>query len=310
VPRRPRVQYDGAIYHVMNRGDRREPIVQTDADRVLWIKTLAEACQKTGWQVHAYCLMVNHFHLVLETPRANLARGMQWFLGTYTSRFNRRHRLCGHLFSGRYKALVVDGSGDGYLRRVCDYVHLNPVRARLLAPEQPLRDYAWSSFPFYLLPPSRRTGWLRVDRLLGEHGLQRDTRDSRRELERILEARRVQETQPDDERIRGGWYLGEMPLRARLLEMIARGQTPSHAGEEVQESEAARAERLVQAELGKRGWTEEELVARKKTDPEKGRLAVRLRLETTMGWQWIATRLHMGAWRTARNSVVALGGAA
>src|SRR5437867_4788068 len=77
-------------------------------------------------------MMSNHFHLVLETPKANLVAGMKWFLGTYTSRFNRRHKLFGHLFSGRYKSLIVDGSGDGYLRTVCDYVHLNPVRAKLL----------------------------------------------------------------------------------------------------------------------------------------------------------------------------------
>ncbi|MBI4662400.1 MAG: transposase, partial [Verrucomicrobia bacterium] len=106
---------------------------------------LAEACVKTGWQVHAYCLMGNHFHLVMETPQANLVAGMQWLLSTYTARFNRRHRRFGHLFSGRYKSLVVDGSGTGYLRTVCEYVHLNPVRAKLLTPEQRLRDYGWSS---------------------------------------------------------------------------------------------------------------------------------------------------------------------
>ena len=94
--------------------------------------TLGEACGKTGWQVHALCLMPNHFHLVVETPQANLVAGMKWLLGTYTGRFNRRHKLFGHLFSGRYKALIVDGSGNGYLKTVCDYVHLNPARAKLL----------------------------------------------------------------------------------------------------------------------------------------------------------------------------------
>ena len=132
MARKLRVQYPGAIYHVMNRGDRREPIFKDDADRHRWVETLGECCEKTDWQVHAYCLMSNHFHLVLETPKANLVAGMKWFLGTYTSRFNRRHKLFGHLFSGRYKSLIVDGSGDGYLRTVCDYVHLNPVRAKLL----------------------------------------------------------------------------------------------------------------------------------------------------------------------------------
>jgi len=85
--------------------------------------------------------MPNHFHLVVETPRGNLVAGMKWFLGTYTGRFNRRHKLFGHVFSGRYKSLVVEGSGNGYLKTVCDYVHLNPVRAKLVEPEAPLREY-------------------------------------------------------------------------------------------------------------------------------------------------------------------------
>jgi putative transposase len=161
MARKLRVQYPGAIYHVMNRGDRREPIFKDDQDRQCFLETLGEAGAKTGWQVHAYCLMLNHFHLVIETPNANLVAGMKWFLGAYTSRFNRRHRLSGHLFSGRYKSLIVDGSGDGYLRTVCDYVHLNPVRAKLLAPDQPLRDYCWSSYPEYLKKPKHRVSWLR-----------------------------------------------------------------------------------------------------------------------------------------------------
>src|SRR2546426_12823276 len=119
MARKLRVEYAGAIYHVMNRGDRHEPIFRDDLDRHRFIATLDEAAQKTGWEAHAYCLMGNHFHLVVETPRANLVAGMKWFLGTYTGRFNRRHQLSGHLFSGRYKSLVVDGSGKGYLRTVC-----------------------------------------------------------------------------------------------------------------------------------------------------------------------------------------------
>ena len=131
MARKLRVEYPEAIYHVMNRGDRREAIFQDDQDRKRFVETLADACAKTGWEVHAYVLMPNHFHLVVETPQPNLVAGMKWFLGTYTARFNRRHKLFGHLFSGRYKSLVVDGSGTGYLKTVCDYVHLNPVRAKL-----------------------------------------------------------------------------------------------------------------------------------------------------------------------------------
>src|SRR5271163_5041829 len=111
MARKLRVQYPGAIYHVMNRGDRRERIFKDEGDRKLFLETLDEACGKTGWQVHAWCLMPNHFHLVIETPQANLVAGMKWLLGAYTGRFNIRHKLSGHLFAGRYKALIVDGSG-------------------------------------------------------------------------------------------------------------------------------------------------------------------------------------------------------
>ena len=118
MARKLRVEYAGAIYHVMNRGDRRERIFMDDADRQRFVDTLGEACAKTGWQLHAYVLMPNHFHLVVETPQPNLVAGMKWLLGTYTSRFNRRHKLFGHLFSGRYKSPIVDGSGSGYLNSV------------------------------------------------------------------------------------------------------------------------------------------------------------------------------------------------
>ena len=113
-----------------SREYRREDIFRDDEDRRRFLVALGEACAKTRWQVHAWCLMRNHFHLVVETPLANLVAGMKWLLGVYTKRFNIRHQLCGHLFAGRYRALIVDGSGNGYLATVCDYVHLNPARAK------------------------------------------------------------------------------------------------------------------------------------------------------------------------------------
>src|SRR5207302_10948550 len=100
MARKLRVEYPGAIYHVMNRGDRREPIFKDDADRQRFVETLGQSCAKTGWQVHAYVLMPNHFHLVVETPQPNLVAGMTWLMGTYTNRFNRRHKSSGHRFSG------------------------------------------------------------------------------------------------------------------------------------------------------------------------------------------------------------------
>ena len=134
--------------------------------------------------------MPNQFHVVVETPQPNLVAGMKWLLGTYTSRFNRRHKLFGHLFSGRYKSLIVDGSGNGYLKSVGDYVHLNPARAKLVVADVPLESFAWSSWPAYLLVRSKRPRWLRADRLLGEWGIPKDSPAGRQRLERALEERR------------------------------------------------------------------------------------------------------------------------
>ncbi|MBU6400234.1 MAG: transposase [Verrucomicrobia bacterium] len=294
MARKLRLQYAGAIYHVMNRGDRREPIFKDDADRQRFLGTLGEACMKTGWLVHAYCLMANHFHLVVETPQANLVAGMKWFLGTYTSRFNRRHKLVGHLFSGRYKSLIVDGSGDGYLRTVCDYVHLNPARAKLLKPEQSVREYRWSSWPEYLKPPGKRPPWLRVERLLGEYRIHADGPAGRRRLEEALEVRRGTEPGVEYKQIRRGWFFGEKARKDQLLAQVDAQAGVWHYGEELRESAEAKAERIVAEELKRRQWDAHTLDQRRKGDAGKLAIARRLREETTVTLSWIADRLRMG----------------
>jgi putative transposase len=295
MARKLRVEYPGAIYHVMNRGNRKEIIYRDDVDRQVFLDTLAEACGKTAWEIHAYCLMPNHFHLVAETPRANLVAGMKWLLGTYTLRFNRRHRLTGHLFSGRYKALIVDCSGNGYLRTVCDYVHLNPARARLVKDEEPLRNYRWSSWPEYLKSPKNRPAWLRVDRLLGEYGIQRDSAAGRKQLGLALESRRQAESEDYFKVVRRGWCLGGEEFRRNLLERMEEGFGKHHSGSERGESAEEHAERLVREELRQAGWGDGELKHRRKGDPTKARIARRLREETTMTLAWIASRLEMGS---------------
>jgi len=301
MPRALRIEYPGAIYHVMNRGDRREPIFGDDLDLKRFLKTLDEVCAKTDWQVHAYCLMPNHFHLVVETPNANLVAGMKWFLGIYTARFNRRHKLFGHLFSGRYKALIVEGSGNGYLRTVCDYVHLNPVRAGLLRPEQKLSEFGWSSWPDYLKPPEQRPRWLRVDRLLGELGIPKDGVAGHEQLENYIETRRAQEDGDEFKAIRRGWCLGGAVFRKELLDSVHTRATESHHAQTRLESIAEKARRLVDEELARLGWTRAELPQRAKSDPRKIRIARRLRVETAVTLKWISKELHMGRWTHVSN---------
>ena len=294
MARKLRVEYPGAIYHVMNRGDHREAIYRDDMDRQRFLETLAEGCVKTGWHIHAFCLMGNHFHLVVETPRGNLVAGMKWFLGVYTSRFNRRHQLFGHLFSGRYKALIVDGSGNGYLKTVCDYVHLNPARAGLIGEEAPLTAYRWSSFPVYLQSPARRPVWLRTERLFGEWRIPQDSEAGRREFCAGMELRRRSDADDEFKPLRRGWCLGSEEFRQELLAQVSERQGGWHYGAELVESAQAKAERLIVAELQRAGRTETDLAARPKGDPFKVRLAMKVRGETTVTLAWIAARLSMG----------------
>jgi len=295
MARKLRVQFPGAIYHVLSRGNRREDIFRDDLDRESFLRTLADVCAKTGWQVHAFCLMRNHFHLVVETPEANLVAGMKWFLGTYTARFNRRHKLSGHVFAGRYKSMLVGGEG-GYLRTVCDYVHLNPVRAKLIAAEAALRNFRWSSFPMFVAG-AERPAWLRVDRVFGESGIPQDSAAGRREFERRLESRRASEGTESVEElaaIRRGWCFSDDEFRKELLTQMDGKFGVSHYGTERQEASEEKANRIVAEELGVAKWTENQLRELRKGDPAKLRIARRLRAETTVTMQWIAARLHMG----------------
>lgn len=136
-----RFEYPGALYHVTSRGERRENIFLSDADRLVWLALLAETCKRFQFVVHAYCLMGNHYHLVLTTANGRLAQGMRYLNATYSQYFNRQHRLVGHVFQGRYKAILCQR--ETYLQELARYVVLNPVRAGLVL--HPL-DWAWSSY--------------------------------------------------------------------------------------------------------------------------------------------------------------------
>jgi len=136
-----RIEFPGALYHVTSRGDRRGTIFEDDEDRETFLQILAEVVERCNWVCYAYCLMGNHYHLVVETPEANLSKGMRHLNGVYTQASHRRHRRVGHLFQGRFQGILVDR--DGYLLELTRYVVLNPVRAGMV--EGP-GDWPWSSY--------------------------------------------------------------------------------------------------------------------------------------------------------------------
>jgi len=216
-------------------------------------------------------------------------------------RFNRRHKLSGHLFAGRYKSLLIDGATPGYLRTACDYVHLNPVRARLLGKRERLQKYRWSSYPSYLRARQEREPWLRCDRLFGEHGLMKESRRSRLEFARRMEHGRIEPNDPRAQQIRRGWSFGAEDFIARLLDRMPGSVSEHHHARERSQTDEQKAEAMVLARLNKLGWGKAELVARRKSDPRKVALAEELRSQTTMSLKWIARRLEMGSWTHVSN---------
>ena len=155
-----RIEYAGALYHVTSRGNERKPIYREEADFYLFLDVLAEVCDRFNWVIHAWCLMTNHYHLVVETPDGNLSAGMRQLNGVYTLRFNRCYGRVGHLFQGRYKAILVDKSS--YLLELSRYVVLNPVRAQMV--DSP-GDWVWSSYR-YTLGEIESPNWLATDAML------------------------------------------------------------------------------------------------------------------------------------------------
>jgi hypothetical protein len=249
--------------------------------------------------------MGNHFHLVVETLQATLVAGMKWFLGTYTQRFNARHRMRGHLFAGRYKSLIVDGSENFYFRTVCDYVHLNPARAGLMVPDQLLSVYPWSSFPLYLSAPKKRPEWLETRRLLGELGLGRDNRRSRKEFSRMLEERRnLGEDEETVKKIRRGWNFGAPDFVVRLADRFVREANPeSFQAVERGEIMEVKARRMILKFLNDHGWDPARLRRERKLHPLKIRLALELRKNTTQSVAWIAEELGAGTRGTLSNEL-------
>ena len=161
VTRQLRIEFEGAFYHVTSRGNERKAIFLSDRDRLVLLDCLQRANRKFGAMVHCYCLMDNHYHALIETPRGNLSRIMHFINTAYTIYFNKKHEKVGHLFQGRFKAILLDA--DTYARQLSRYIHLNPVRrGKVDSPEK----YLWSSFREYAghrTPPS----WLITEFILG-----------------------------------------------------------------------------------------------------------------------------------------------
>lgn len=291
----------------MSRGDQGEPIFQDGKDFECFLATFGDACERTGWIVHAYVLMENHYHLLLETPEANLVAGMQWLQGTYTVRYNLRHKLRGHLFQGRYKALIMDPSEEGYMRRVSLYIHMNPARCHpIYADHRKLQQYRWSSYPFYLEQRLIRPKWLETDRVLRSMGIDPNGADALRQyfeyyvnlLRQLASASGRENLESDWKSIRRGWCLGEEDFRNQILtrieKVISGRKRTSYSGEALDKHDTMGCERKLEKILNACGMTLNSLREMKKGDVLKRVVAWALRRHTTVSNIWLSSKLNLG----------------
>jgi REP element-mobilizing transposase RayT len=307
MPRKPRIEYPGACYHVMCRGNRREEIFWDDVDRELFLNTLGQACNQTGWIVHSYVLMSNHYHLLLETPESNLSDGMRWFQGTYAQRFCKRHGVVGHVYQGRYKAPLIDPEEPEHFRTVSDYIHLNPARAGMLGSGRPvLARYSWSSYPVFLGAKRKRPVWLEFARVAESLGLRGADSASRHKYRAYMERRTWEclnresaEAEEEWNRIRRGWYVGGDGFRDRLLDLLDETlngkKQGSFGGRMLAEHNEKRAKELVNVARRTLEMTAKDLQNLRKTDTRKQGVAWLIKTRTVMTNDWIDRELNMGS---------------
>ncbi|HLB33684.1 MAG TPA: transposase [Chthoniobacterales bacterium] len=309
-----RIQYEGAFYHVMARGNQQQVIFVDDNDRRCFLSTLGDVCEMTGWRVHAWTLMDNHYHLCIQTPEANLVDGMTWLQNTYTRRFNVHHKAWGRLFGDRYKAILVEGESRYHYETLVDYIHLNSVRAGLIRPEnqQSVLDYPWSSIVGgYALQPSERKAWMACNDGLKAFGCL-DTPAGRREMVERLDRRAFEEManrcnipttrneldSKQNSHPSQGWYWGSQEFSKKILlqaeDDLEKERSPAYQSSAEHKAHGLQqAEKLLHEGLARVNLSQQDLLNLSGSDPRKIFIALLLRKKTTVSNGWLAEQLKM-----------------
>ena len=293
MARKLRPEFEGALYHVINRGNYRADVFGTAGAAAAFERCLFETCARMGWRLHAYVIMRNHYHLALQTPRGNLTKGMHWLQGTFATRFNRLRGERGHLFQGRYQAILIEPGPA--LARVADYIHLNPVRAGIF-PVAQLVEFRWSSLSRLVRGP--RPACLDGGEYVRELGLD-DTpagwSDYCAHLQRRVLTPREREND-DAGPLSSGWAIGTHAWRKAIAKDHAQDAKMRSrcAGPKAKALREAQWTDVADQLLMKEGKTRADALADRKGAVWKIALAATLRRTTTATNGWMAGYLHMG----------------
>lgn len=295
MPRPPRFEYPGAIYHVLNRGNYRSWVFADDGAKASFQKCLMEACEYAGWTLHAYCVMGNHYHLAVETPEPNLSEGMRWLQSVFANRFNRFRKERGHLFQGRFKSVLVEDWDR--LAWLCHYVHLNPVRAGV-CDLGGLKRYPYSSYWHLRRGKTRKPFMCFAAFLEGAGGL-KDTPAGRRKYEQYLawlsEDGQAQKSAAFD-RMSKGWAMGSKEFKkAALKDEESRSAAVALGSKDYAELREEMWEDELGACLGRLGKRAADIESDPKSADWKVAVAVRLKRAGLCTNSWIGRRLNMGA---------------
>ncbi|MDI1249538.1 MAG: transposase [Lacunisphaera sp.] len=297
MARKLRIQYEGAIYHVINRGNYRRDVFGTAGAAQAFEKVVLEACALHGWRLHAQVVMRNHYHLAVETPRANLVEGMHWLQSTFATRFNRLRQARGHLFQGRYQALLVEDAAA--LARVVDYIHLNPVRAGATTPAQ-LASFRWSSLRVFL--SAERPAQLVCADWLRQHGWTDSSAGLRAYVAYLIGLARDEAEQKrlGLQKLSAGWAIGTLAWRKQIAQDHAhRALSPGVEAGELTELKEAHWTLILERELKQAGKTAKDATESIGCAPWKITAARRLR-QAGARYAWITAALRMGKTSSVR----------
>ncbi len=300
MARKLRIQYAGALYHIINRGNYRRDIFEGPATAEAFLKVLIETVRQFNWKLYAYVLMRNHFHLAIETLEPTLAEGMHWLQSTLATRFNHYRKESGHLFQGRYKSILLEDHAA--LGRVVDYIHLNPVRAKIVAPEQ-VAAYRWSSLNDFIR--GRRKPGMSMSEWLQARGGWEDNDQGLKEYECHLVDIGLDEAKWEQEGLIGlskGWAIGTYGWRQTMAKEHAQlAIAPGMEQDEIREIRHLAWHRSLQKHLILRGKTSEALMLGPKKQMWKIEIAQQIRAETGTSIGWLAENLHLGKATSTRS---------
>ena len=295
MARKPRIEFAGAIYHVLNRGNYRADLFDTAGAAQAFLDCLFQTCERMGWRLHAYCVMRNHYHLAVQTPRGNLVEGVHWLQSTFGNRFNRFRGEHGRAFQGRYQAILVEPGL--HLARLVSYIHLNPVRARIV-PLGQLGQFRWSSYRYFARNGGERPPFLECTNWMKAIGELADTPEGWRAYHEHLvwlmaDTGRQKEAGFDD--MSQGWVYGGDDYQMTLLDEFKRMTAAQDWGRgEIREINRLEWDRLLNEAIKALGQNADNAKAAPKSAPWKIAVATSLKQRTSVSNRWLTERLHMG----------------